>query len=99
MLTPSNKPNQQCIVELNSLKGECYPLQKTMKSVKWKSTPASPNPRANPGSSSTSIPSYPRSIVNMGSSKFTWPRQRAWWGLDQEGEFVKTGQDITVKIH
>ena len=60
-----------------------------MNSVKWKSTPASPNPRANPGSSNTSIPSYPRSIVNMGSSKFTWPRQRAWWGLDQEGELLK----------
>ena len=46
MLTPSNKPNEQCIVELNSLKGECYPPQKTNEKCKVEKYPGLPQSKS-----------------------------------------------------
>merc|ERR1712240_465514 len=78
MLTPPNEPNEQCKVELASLVGEsiggrksktCYPPPTSpMKSVKWKNTPTSPNPRANPRPSNTPLPKLPK--INSQYGKF-----------------------------
>ena len=42
--------------------------------------------------------SYPRLIVNMGSSKiYLTNRQRAGWGLDQEGAIRQKDRTLLVK--